>query len=174
MLSTDQLLIVAAPEILDAFDRHTGVLVWQTSMSDTSGWTPMTVAGQVVVVAPPYEQIQAFDLTSGRAVPVPQGVASSFPPPPQLPDGYRFDGTTLRYHGQRIWKGIASTAFVRRVGSLTVVDDFAKGLAVVDDGGDVIDAPAFERHGDNQLVIVDGSTAFAAGGDDKLYAIAGR
>lgn len=144
-------------------------------MSDTAGQTPVVVTPDgVVVVAPPFEEVQAFDAATGAARPVPVDV--SVPGPvrdERLPDGYRFDDAGLTWHGSVVWSEASSSVpFVARLGAVTVINDFESGLRVVDDLGAVLISPPLGRRNyDETRVVVHGRMAAVVAADGCLYVI---
>lgn len=177
MVATPDVIIVVGEESITAFDRTTGQVRWSNTMSDTSGPTPVVVTpAGLVVVLPPYENVQAFDVATGKEAAVPPDVDK--PPPPtveRLPTGYSVNASGLSYQGQLIWPTQStSNAFVGRVGDLSVINDNNQGLRVVDDAGTVLVAPPLgQPEYDAVRVLVDGETAFTVTADGRLYAING-
>ena len=72
MAVTDELVLVAGPEVLNAYDRATGSWYWSVSSAETDGPTPVLVVDGVVVVVPEWDDPVAFDLATGDARPVPR------------------------------------------------------------------------------------------------------
>jgi outer membrane protein assembly factor BamB len=175
MAATADSIIVAGSEVVTAFDRTTGETRWSSSMSDTSGATPVVVtADGVVVVAPGFEPVQAFDLATGEPASVPAGISLPAPQrPPRLPTGYATGPEGLTYHGKVIWSEPTDGDFyVARLGDLTVISDSDRGLRLVGDDGSVLAAPKFgRREYDAVPVLVDGPVAVTVTADGVLYAI---
>lgn len=169
-------IVVVSSEVITAFDRGTGGVLWSSGMSATSGptWVIVTPDG-VVVVAPQYEDVQAFDLETGDPMPVPAGI--DIPDEPEwshsLPAGYTFEGGSLCYQERVIWSGpTTADPSIARVGDLTVINDFENGLRIVGDDGTVLAAPELgAREYDEGSVFVDGDVAVTVTSDGVLYAI---
>jgi hypothetical protein len=170
---TNDAVVVISPEVITAYELASGRVRWQSDMSDTSGWTPALVVGGVLVVAPPHEEVQAFDLVSGEAV---RAVPPYTLPPTfrrELPEGYAYADGALTYRGQTLrTNGGDSALSVGRVGNLTVVNDLGQGLKVLDDQGKLLVAPLLGfRQFDEGPVIVQGDIAVTATSDGVLHLI---
>lgn len=165
-------IILVAPEVISAFDRQSGNLLWSRSMTDTGPNTPVLIDGDLVVVAPADEVVQAFDLATGAPRPVPSDVSAPppQPPSPKLPDGYSFENGELSFGERVIWSGGgAEEPFARRLGNLTVINDDEYGLVVVDDLGTVLkDLPITGRNVDATPPIIDGSEIIAVTSEGAL------
>lgn len=170
-------VVVFGCEVVSSFDRSTGALRWSSPMSDTSGFTPSSITPTgVIVIAPEFEPVQAFDLDSGTEVFPPDAAEPPDLPPTQLPEGYRFDNGDLTYNGTVVWTSSTSEVpFVGRLGTATIINDFDLGLSIVDDQGTILDSPPLGRRDyDTSPVVIDHDQAFVVTADGVLYAIESR
>jgi hypothetical protein len=175
MLATDDVLFVVSPELVEAFDTATSALLWRSQMSDTSGTTPVALIDEVLVVAPQFEDVQAFDTRTGAHVTysgrVPIEPYADF----QLPEGYAYADPVLTFDGRSIWRdGSESAPQVGRLNELTIVNDFDTGLSVISDDSKVLfHSDPGEPFFDESAVLVDESNgaAFTATADGILWAI---
>jgi outer membrane protein assembly factor BamB len=179
MLVSGDALYVAGPFVVTAFDTDSGEVQWEAEMSDTSGVTPMARDGDVVVVAPEFEGVQAFDARTGE----PATYRGEPPSEPyadfELPPGYRYTGGKLRFDGTVVWTGGDPydpdyAPQVGRLGRMTIVNDFYNGLTVVADDGDVLfhaelGAPMYDESA--VLVVAREGVAFTLTADGKLWAV---
>jgi outer membrane protein assembly factor BamB len=174
LVATEDVVIVIGNEVISAFDLRTGELRWESGMSDTSGPTAAAITSDgLVVVAPPFEAIQAFDLSSGEPRPAPDEVIVLEADDGRLPEGYEFDAAGLRYAGATIWSEKTEAApFVKRLGDLTIINNFDHGLRVVDDYGRVLAAPTLgPREYDEVPILVSGNFAMTVAVDGVLYVV---
>jgi hypothetical protein len=176
MLVSGDALYVAGPFVVTAFDTESGEVLWEAELSDTSGVTPMARAGDVVVVAPEFEGVQAFDARTGE----PAAYDGEAPDEPyadfELPQGYRYARGELSFDGAVLWTGgdRELAPQVGRLGRMTIVNDFDDGLSVVADDGEVLfhaglGTPMFDESA--VLVVEREGVAFALTADGKLWAI---
>jgi outer membrane protein assembly factor BamB len=138
MLATTDVLFVVGPEVVTAFDTSSGSVLWEAEMSDTSGVTPMALVSDVLVVAPDFEEIQAFDPETGASV------TYSGSAPTELYADFELPLATpirmVRWHGTAQRSGQRVRVCRRLVGSVQwrSFNDFETGLSVVSDHGDVL------------------------------------
>lgn len=176
LLLSDSALYVASPEVVSAFSIADGSEMWRAPLSDTSGPTLMWISEDLLFVSPPFEEIQAFDVGNGASVGLPldtsvptEGVESD-----RVPEGYQFDGSTLRYGGSEVWRrdGGDFDPYVRRFCDFTVVSDFDKGVEVVDDmGAQVLRIPLGRRDYDDGPVVVRGNVAAVVSSDGSVHVL---
>jgi hypothetical protein len=175
LAATPESIIVVGCETIAAFDRASGTAIWSIGMSDTSGPTPVVVTPEgIIVVAPPYEAVQAFDVATGETRSVPDGVhLPAVLAADLLPDGYTFDAAGIAYHGKVVWHEQTSRCpAVARLGDLAVINDFNHGLRVVDDLGSVRAAPELgPRECDGSPILITDDVAVVVTSDSVLYAI---
>lgn len=176
MAVTDELVLVAGPEVLNAYDRADGSLRWSAQSVETEGPTPVVVVGGVVVVVPEWDDPVAFDLAAGELRDVPEDL--DVPPPagwdqPRVPEGFEVTDAGLVRDGVVVLPEFdEDDSWAARVGALTVVTCFESGVQVVDDTGALLAAPPLGAPGfDETPIVVDGAEAFVVAVDGVLHAV---
>jgi PQQ-like domain len=176
MLATPDVLFVVGPFVVTAFDAATGSIVWQSEMeADTSGITPLALTDDLLVVAPAFEELQAFDAATGEPAEYSGSVPSDLYADFELPAGYSFADGALSLNGTTIWsQGSDLPPQVGPLDDRTIVNDFDAGLSVVTDRGEVLfHTEPGEPFYDESAVLVDRehAVAYTFTADGALWAI---
>jgi hypothetical protein len=183
LVVTPQLVIIVSPEQLRAFERSTGAVRWAADMSDTAGSVRGGIIDGMVVVAPDFEEIQAFALADGSSgfpgivdrEALPEISTPAYERP--IPPGLKFDDrtATLSRNGVVFWSGKVGRfpryiPLIAAIGETVVLNDFDRGLQVFDvEGRTLLDLPLGRRNYPEAGLVVDDDEVITMTADGTLY-----
>lgn len=137
-------VVVAGTSTLAAFDVATGDARWDREIEPAVARTPMSVDGDIVVIARPAGRSLAFSLADGEPVDGYRGPVPAEVTVPSTPEGYTYHPGPgeLRYEGRVVMSGFDSVMIpgvIGRVDGFTILSRFDRLLVIADDGEVALD-----------------------------------